>query len=174
MSQGCWKHHWQGVWKYAPSSTPVSVKSYCPKPFLGEWMKQRKGEHQQRNNHECESDNYGRPWVYFTTGFETPFICRWDFDTPGCACVCTESLLSCLTLVTIWTVSCQVLLPMWFSRQEYWSGVPRPPPGDLPDSGIEPASHTSCTGRRVLYHNHHLGSPLILLHETKNEAFSRE
>ena len=29
---------------------------------------------------------------------------------------------------------------MEFSRQEYWSGLPRPPPGDLPDPGIEPAS----------------------------------
>ena len=32
---------------------------------------------------------------------------------------------------------------MGFSRQEYWSGLPRPPPGDLPDSGIETASLTS-------------------------------
>ena len=31
-----------------------------------------------------------------------------------------------------------------FSRQEYWSGLPRPSPGDLPDSGIEPVSHVSC------------------------------
>ena len=32
---------------------------------------------------------------------------------------------------------------MGFSRQEYWSGLPCPPPGDLPDSGIEPVSLTS-------------------------------
>ena len=32
---------------------------------------------------------------------------------------------------------------MGFSRQEYWSGLPCPPPGDLPDPGIEPASLTS-------------------------------
>ena len=47
---------------------------------------------------------------------------------------------SCLTLVTPWTVACQAPLSMGFSRQEYWSGLPFPSPGDLPDPGIEPAS----------------------------------
>ena len=39
-----------------------------------------------------------------------------------------------------WTVTCQVPLSMEFSRHEYWSGLPRPPPGDLPDPGIKPGS----------------------------------
>jgi len=34
-----------------------------------------------------------------------------------------------------------------FSRQQYWSGLPCPPPGDLPDPGSEPVSYVSCTGR---------------------------
>ena len=38
-----------------------------------------------------------------------------------------------------WTVARQAPLAMGFSRQEYWSGLPFPPPGDLPDPGIEPA-----------------------------------
>ncbi|CAI9155108.1 unnamed protein product [Rangifer tarandus platyrhynchus] len=42
--------------------------------------------------------------------------------------------------VTLWTVAHQTPLSMGFSRQEYWSGLPRPPPEDLPDPGIEPAS----------------------------------
>ena len=42
--------------------------------------------------------------------------------------------------MTPWTVSCQALLFMGFSRQEYWSGLLFPPPGDLPDPGIEPTS----------------------------------
>ena len=33
---------------------------------------------------------------------------------------------------TLWTVACQALLSMVFSRDEYWSGLPFPPPGDLP------------------------------------------
>ena len=39
-----------------------------------------------------------------------------------------------------WTVVCQVPLSMEFSRQEYWSGLPFPSPGDLPDPGMEPGS----------------------------------
>ena len=46
----------------------------------------------------------------------------------------------CLTLATPWTVARQAPLSMGFSRQEYWSGVPFPPPGDLPDPGIKPRS----------------------------------
>ena len=45
--------------------------------------------------------------------------------------------------VTSWTVACQALLSMGFSRQEYWSGLPNPPPGDLCDPGIEPVSLVS-------------------------------
>ena len=39
-----------------------------------------------------------------------------------------------------WTVVYQASLSMGFSRQEYWSGLPFPSPGDLPDPGIEPGS----------------------------------
>ena len=45
---------------------------------------------------------------------------------------------SCLTLETLWTVACQAPLSTGFSRQEYWSGLPFPTPGDLPNQGIEP------------------------------------
>ena len=41
---------------------------------------------------------------------------------------------------TLWTIGCQVPLSLGFSRQEYWSGLPCVPPGDLPDPGIEPTS----------------------------------
>ena len=39
-----------------------------------------------------------------------------------------------------WTVACQAPLSMKFSRQEYWSGLPCPLPGNLPNPGIEPPS----------------------------------
>ena len=42
-----------------------------------------------------------------------------------------------------WTVAHQIPLSMGFSRQEYWSGVPFPSPGDLSNPGIEPASLVS-------------------------------
>ena len=55
--------------------------------------------------------------------------------------------VKCLCLVarhirlfaTPWTVACQAPLSMGFSRQEYWSGLQFPSPGDLPDPGIKPA-----------------------------------
>ena len=51
------------------------------------------------------------------------------------------SHFSCVSLfATPWTVAHQAPLSMGFSRQEYWSGVPFPSPGDLPDPGIEPGS----------------------------------
>ena len=45
---------------------------------------------------------------------------------------------SCLTLANPWTVAHQAPLSMGFSRQEYWSGLPFPSPGNHPDSEIEP------------------------------------
>ena len=54
------------------------------------------------------------------------------------------SCFSCVWLfVTLWTIACQASLSLEFSRQEYWSGLSCPPPGDLPKPGIEPVSLTS-------------------------------
>ena len=55
-------------------------------------------------------------------------------------CVCAQSFSRVWLSATLWTVAHQAPLSMGFSRQEYWSGLPFPPPGDLPDPGIEPAS----------------------------------
>ena len=59
-------------------------------------------------------------------------------------CTCTCSVVS--NSATPRTAACQAPLSVGFSRQEYWTGVPFPPPGDLPDPGIEP-----CTGMRGFY-----------------------
>ena len=62
-------------------------------------------------------------------------------------------VLSCFIhvqlFVTPWTVTCQAPLTMGFSRQEDWSGLPYPPPGDLPDPGSNPHL-LHC--RQILYH----------------------
>ena len=57
------------------------------------------------------------------------------------------------------TVACQAPLSMGCSRQECWSGLPCPPPGDLHDPGTE---HRCPTLRWILYHLTHQGSPRIL------------
>ena len=55
---------------------------------------------------------------------------------------CSSVAQSCLTdcFVTPWTVARQAPLSMGFPRQDYWSGLPCPPPGHLPDPGMEPES----------------------------------
>ena len=56
-----------------------------------------------------------------------------------CVCVCvTRSVLSNSAIPC--SVAHQAPLSMGFSRQEHWSGLPCPPPGDLPDPGVEPGS----------------------------------
>ena len=58
------------------------------------------------------------------------------------ACMHAKSLSGVWLCVTLWIVAPQAPLSVGFSRQEYWSELPRPPPGDLPDPQIEPASLT--------------------------------
>ena len=56
-----------------------------------------------------------------------------------CVCVCVHSVLSD-SLATPWTLALQAPLPMGFSRQEYWNGLPFPSPGYLPHPGMTPTS----------------------------------
>ena len=68
------------------------------------------------------------------------------FVLTRCMHACMQSCFSHVWLfATLWNIACQTSLSMGFSRQEYWSGLPWPPPGDLPDPGIEPASFMSPT-----------------------------
>ena len=56
-------------------------------------------------------------------------------------CMHTQLIWSCPTFfATLWTITHQAPLSMGFSRQEYWKELPCPPPGGLPDPGIEPKS----------------------------------
>ena len=77
---------------------------------------------------------------------DSSLVSRWvvsfeenDFFTPF---VCVQSISCVRFFATPWTVACQAPLSMGFSRQEYWSGLPFPSPGDLPDPGIDPRSPT--------------------------------
>ena len=66
-----------------------------------------------------------------------------------------KSLSRVQLFATPWTVAYQAPPSMGFSKQEYWSGLPFPSPGDLPDPGIEPGlSHC----RQTLYPLSHQGS----------------
>ena len=61
--------------------------------------------------------------------------------------------VSCLVVsesANPWTVAQQASLSMGFSRQEYWSRLPFPPPGDHLDPGMEPVSPASCNAGRFI------------------------
>ena len=69
---------------------------------------------------------------------------KWDVDHWSwvIGTVCSHSVVSS-SLTSPWIVACQAPLFMGFPRKEYWTGLPFPSLGDLPDSGIEPASLVS-------------------------------
>ena len=80
----------------------------------------------------------------------------------GWFCACMLSLFSHVQrCATLWTVACQVPLSLEFSRQEYWIGLPCPPPGDLP--GIELVSLLSAAlAGRFFYNYYHCASMNLL------------
>ena len=84
-------------------------------------------------------------------------------------------LQSCPTLWILWTVACQGPLSIGFSKQEYWSGLPRPPPGDLPDPGVEPASTVAPALQVDSLLLSHLGRPgLTYLNDKRVSTFQKD
>ena len=77
--------------------------------------------------------------------------------------MCAQLLSRVLFFVTPWTVVHQASLSMGFSRQEYWSGLPFPTPGDLPDPGVEPMSAALQVDSLPLSHLRSLTTSDILL-----------
>ena len=74
-------------------------------------------------------------------------------------CMHVQSLSRVQLFVTLWTVDHKAPLSMGFSWQEHWSGLPFPPPGDLPDSEIEPESPVSPALQADYLPLSHWGSP---------------
>ena len=62
----------------------------------------------------------------------------WKIDPLSDPVLC--SVASVMSDSDLWTVAHQIPLSMGYSRQEYWSGLPCPPPGDIPNPGMEPIS----------------------------------
>ena len=79
-----------------------------------------------------------------------------------CMLACMLSRFSCVQFcATLWIVAHQAPLSMGFSRQEYWSGLPCPPPGDLPDPGVKPMSPVSPALQADSLPLSHQGSPCV-------------
>ena len=71
------------------------------------------------------------------------------------------------SIVTLWTIAHQASLSMGFPRQEYWSRLPCPPLGDLPDPGIELVSPKAPVLQANSLQLSHWGSPLFDIHNNK-------
>ena len=110
------------------------LKSVCPVWFA------------QRNTESClwhsRSKSNWPKWALWNN----MCVCLWLFVSDS---VSPRELL---------LVACQTLVSMGFSREEYWSVLPFPSTGDLPNPGIEPMFPVFCTGWQVLYQLYHLGS----------------
>ena len=68
----------------------------------------------------------------------------------------------------LWTVTHQAPLSLRFSRQDYWSGLPYPPPGDVPISGIEPTSPAASTLQGDSFTAEPPGKPIYTIFIMKN------
>ena len=91
--------------------------------------------------------SWGETLPVNSISFHTPRLLRVCVCVCVCVCVSARLLLCSQSHVqlfaTPWTVACQAPLSKGFSRQEYWSGLSFPSPGDLPGPGIKPESLAS-------------------------------
>ena len=69
-----------------------------------------------------------------------------------CVFECAKLLSRDHLFATPWTIALQAPLSMGFSKQEFWSGLPFPPPGIFPTHGLSLSQAVSCAGRQILYH----------------------
>ena len=94
-------------------------------------------------------------WFWVGSQLE-PIKCFREGRIRGCGDhsrqLCAQLLSHVQLFVTLWTIAHQASLSMGCSQQEYWSGLPCPPPGDLPDPGIEPVSPALQLGSLPLSH----------------------
>ena len=105
------------------------------------------------------------PWIWGDLGTSShmPDPCAFQISKARGKIPHKESGLMFLTLLTLWTVARQPPLSMGFSRQECWSGLPFPSPGDLPNPGIKPESPTLQKARgKIPYKESWLMLPLYI------------
>ena len=106
---------------------------------------------------EGQPKSFSRQWFLFLCPFLSLLGCLSSWAIIGKGKKLKVKLLSHVQLfATLWTVAHQAPPSMGFSRQEYWSRLPFPSPGALPDPGIEPGSlwatrEAHCQRNHILY-----------------------
>ena len=119
----------------------------------------------------AESCSLGLRWLLWKELSDSVLLSGWPFmftsaDMLRCLfflCLCTLALSHIWLFPTLWIVACQAPLPMGFSRQEDWSGLSFPPPGDLPHPGIKPTSLVSPASAGNSLPLVPLGKPILLV-----------
>ena len=113
-----------------------SVTQFCP--TLCDPMDCRRFLRPPLSPGVCSNSCPSSRWCYLTISFsESPFSFGPNLSQGACV---LSQFSHVWFFETPCTIAHQAPLSMGLSRQEYWSGLPYPPPGDLPDPGIEPAS----------------------------------
>ena len=96
-------------------------------------------------------------------------LCPWDSPSRNTGVGCHALFQGIFPLfASPWTVTCQALLSMGFSKQEYWNGLPCPLPGDFPDPEIKPAFSVAPALQADSLLLSHRGKPKSVFFSTKN------
>ena len=118
--------------KYKPNQEQTGLPPHSALPIRGKTNKQQQ---QKLSTNHTLYEVYTNHWTKLRRE-ETKRKKEFNLEAWGSEPV---KLLSCVRLLaTLWTVAYQALSSMEFSRQECWSGLPFPSPGDLPNPGIKP------------------------------------
>ena len=150
------QEYWSGV--PLPSPQHTVLMSYFPILFLEQLVKQ--APWQSVSQVICHETVW--PNVDHCLATTTMLTASHSFPIPHLPIVelllFSRQVLS-NSFVTLWTVARQAPLSMGFSKQEYWSGLPFPPPGHLPDPGIKVAPPMSPTLAGGFFTTEPLGKP---------------
>ena len=137
-------NEWEEWKEFQVTAQPSSIttKSWFAQPLL-EWLKKTE-VWWESNKNRFYSGNIAIMWTRpqcGTCSIPNKTKIKWEFTSKeqGGGHACVLSRFSRVgVFVTLWTVVHQAPLSMGFSRQECWSGLSFPPPGDLPKPGIQP------------------------------------
>ena len=136
-----WSMGWEDTWRGEENGYPLQFS--CLVNSMDRGARQAPVMGSKRVRHDWVTNTFfslsrvillAMPWTKLMTGarglanYIIQFLC------------CVSCSVMSYSLGPPWTVACHSPLPMGFSRQEYWSGLPCPSPGDLPNPGIEPRS----------------------------------
>ena len=160
--------HWQPQWRvpsmWAASKLKRPHRSSCPRDRFPNTWKTCSASKQEQPRSSCgrndntihkptEDKTWLQPWIGDSEACSLWFLQEGPkrLSSSWHTGEFTHTLRACLLshfspvqlCATLWGAACQARLSMGFSRQEYWSGIPCPPPGALPDPAIKLASLTS-------------------------------